>query len=166
VDERFKLNGGYIGISEWILGYHNQKWMGLLTREVMETANNYETAQKMLARPRLVAPVYFILVGTKSNQGCVITRSRSKFDIWNIGEKHEYQNGSWYLVQTNYDHWEKPPFFDDRRSPAIQCMDEFGQDKPWDILYNVLSTRPILNKVSGLIIICIVNHLQIFNKKN
>ncbi|XP_069686152.1 acid ceramidase-like isoform X2 [Periplaneta americana] len=148
VDERFKLDGGYIGISEWILGYHNQKWMGLLTREVMETADNYKTAQKMLAKPHLIAPVYFILAGSKSDEGCIITRSRTKFDIWNIGEKHEHQNESWYLVQTNYDHWEKPPFFDDRRSPAIHCMEEFGRADPLSTIYNVLSTRPILNKLT------------------
>ncbi|KAJ9601055.1 hypothetical protein L9F63_000790, partial [Diploptera punctata] len=148
VDERFKLNGGYIGISEWILGYHNQKWMGLLTREVMENAKDYKTAQKMLAKPKLIAPVYFILAGSKANEGCIITRGRTSFDIWNIGEKQTYQNGSWYLVQTNYDHWENPPFFDDRRTPAIICMEEFGQEKPFSTLNKVLSTRPVLNKLT------------------
>ncbi|PSN57281.1 Acid ceramidase [Blattella germanica] len=142
-----KLNGGYIGIAEWILGYHNQKWMGLLTREVMENAQDYKIAQKMLAKPQLVAPVYFILAGRKSNESCIITRGRSSFDIWNIGEKHKQQKGSWYLVETNYDHWEKPPFYDDRRTPAVLCMEEFGQDEPLNTLLKVLSTRPVLNKV-------------------
>ena len=150
MDERFKLNGGYIGISEWILGYRNQKWMGLLTREVMENADDYKTAQKMLAKPNLVAPVYFILAGSRENEGCIITRGRTTFDIWNVGQKETFQNGSWYLVQTNYDHWEKPPFFDDRRTPAIICMEEFGREEPVSTLNKVLSTRPVLNKVTNI----------------
>ena len=32
------------------------------------------------------------------------------------------KNGKWFLVQTNYDPIEKPPFFDDRRTPATKCM--------------------------------------------
>lgn len=148
VNERFVLNGGYIGLAEWILGRHDQKWMGLLTRQVMETAESYKAAQKYLSSVPLIAPVYFILAGKKSHQGCVITRSRDDFDIWGLGAKHTNQTGDWYLVQTNYDHWNTPPFYDDRRNPAIVCMEKFGRQNPFDTMYKVLSTRPVLNKLT------------------
>lgn len=68
VNERFKLNGGFVGLVEWILGRRNQKWNGILTREVMEKSDNYKEAQKMLSSPNLIAPCYFILTGTKTKQ--------------------------------------------------------------------------------------------------
>lgn len=70
VNERFILQGGYIGLAEWILGRHNQKWMGIVTREVMETAKSYTAAQKSLSSVPLIAPIYFILAGNKSHQVC------------------------------------------------------------------------------------------------
>ena len=36
--------------------------------------------------------------------------------------------GRWYLLQTNYDPWTKPPFYDDRRTPGNICMKEWGQE--------------------------------------
>lgn len=34
----------------------------------MEEADSFKAAQKMLIEPDLIAPVYFILAGTKGNQ--------------------------------------------------------------------------------------------------
>uniref|UniRef100_A0A8D9EV87 Acid ceramidase n=2 Tax=Cacopsylla melanoneura TaxID=428564 RepID=A0A8D9EV87_9HEMI len=148
VNERFKLNGGYVGIAEWIFGHRSQRWMGLLTRQVMEEANSFQMAQEMLTKPELVAPVYFILAGNETKQGILITRGRSKANTLAIGSNRTNDFQSWYLVQTNYDHWEKPPFYDDRRGPAVTCMNKWGQDNPKRTLYNVLSTRPVLNKLT------------------
>lgn len=51
-------------------------------------------------------------------QGCVITRSREKaIDVWRMD-----QANNWYILETNYDHWENPLFLDDRRTPAHKCM--------------------------------------------
>ena len=44
------------------------RWMSFLTREVMENAETYEEAKIMLSKPRLLAPVYFILGGVNSSQ--------------------------------------------------------------------------------------------------
>ncbi|XP_054261164.1 acid ceramidase-like [Macrosteles quadrilineatus] len=149
IDERFMLDGGYVGLAEWILGIRDSSWLGLLTRRVMESASTYKEAQQMLTHTPLVAPVYFILAGT-SQQGSIITRGRRDADVWPLGSRHKQQNGSWFLVQTNYDHWKGTPFFDHRRQHAVQCMDEIGQQKPLETLYRVLSTRPILNKETTL----------------
>lgn len=147
VNERFKLNGGYVGIIEWILGHRNQKWNGILTREVMEKASSYTEAQKMLILPKLLAPTYFILTGNKSAQGCVITRGRHDVNLWFL-RNYENTPTSWYLVQTNYDHWKPPPPLDNRRVPAIICLELFGQENAVFTLYNVMSTVPVLNKLT------------------
>ncbi|XP_065201541.1 acid ceramidase-like isoform X2 [Planococcus citri] len=146
VNERFKLNGGLIGIIEWIFGRRNQQWNGILTRQVMEKANSYNEAQKLLSSPHLLAPCYFILTGTKPDQGCVITRGRHDFDMWSLAD--EKMKNTWYLVQTNYDHWKKPPSFDDRSSPATICLELLGRQDAIYSLYNVLSTIPVLNKLT------------------
>ncbi|KAK7070431.1 N-acylsphingosine amidohydrolase (acid ceramidase) [Halocaridina rubra] len=149
VDKRFSLNGGMVGLLEWILfNDHNQSWVSFLTREVMQEANDYNVAKELLSETRLLAPVYFILAGTKAGEGSVITRDRSNANVLELGS-NKNGSGSWYLVQTNYDHWKTPPFFDDRRTPANRCMMEGGQKNvSFNLLYNVLSTKPVLNKES------------------
>ena len=36
----------------------------------------------------------------------------------------EYFLEGWYVLQTNYDNWKNPPFFDDRRTTGLKCMSE------------------------------------------
>lgn len=36
--------------------------------------------------------------------------------------------GRWYVLETNYDHWEEPLFLDDRRTPAMKCMNQTTQE--------------------------------------
>jgi len=156
VNERFVINGGYIGIIEWILGIHNQKWVGFLTRDVM-TSKNYYEAQKQLTKARLVSPVYFTLVGSKPGQGCIITRGHTYSNIFEMGSHHSWQNETWFLVQTNYDHWKTPPFYDDRRTPAVTCLEQLGNINPVKTLFDVLSTKPVLNKLTTFTSIIDVN---------
>ncbi|MBN3317339.1 ASAH1 ceramidase, partial [Atractosteus spatula] len=146
MNERFSLDGGFIGILEWILGRRDGVWMSFLTRSVLENATNYDDAKNQLSKTKMLAPAYFILGGNKSGQGCVITRSRrASLDIWEI----DLEKGRWYVLETNYDHWKKPLFLDDRRTPAMKCMNQTTQAKiaPATI-YNVLSTKPVLNKLT------------------
>ncbi|XP_042226882.1 acid ceramidase-like isoform X2 [Homarus americanus] len=147
INKRFALNGGFVGLLEWILfNDYNQSWVSFLSREIMEEVENYEEAQTRLIKTRLLAPVYFILGGTQPGQGCIITRDRDNSNLLTLGST-KTGSGSWYLVQTNYDHWKKPPFFDDRRTPANRCMTEGGPNNAsLGLIYNVLSTKPVLNK--------------------
>ena len=39
----------------------------------------------------------------------------------------EVKLGRWYVLETNYDHWEDPLFLDDRRTPAMKCMNQTTQ---------------------------------------
>lgn len=79
-------------------------------------------------------------------QGCVITRGRNDVNLWLLSNDENPPN-SWYLVQTNYDHWKPPPPLDNRRVPAVTCLELFGQENAVLTLYNVMSTVPVLNKV-------------------
>ncbi|CAG0886982.1 unnamed protein product [Darwinula stevensoni] len=144
IDERFGMDAGILGILKWILGDRSGTWLGFLTRSVMEEETTYEAALRRLSDTRLLAPVYFILAGPST--GAVVTRWKKKYDVWELDDKAA---APWYLVETNYDHWDKPPFFDNRRDPAIACLERAGQHAlNRSLLYDVLSTRPILNKLT------------------
>ncbi|KAK4289926.1 hypothetical protein Pmani_037136 [Petrolisthes manimaculis] len=147
LNKRLSLGGGLMGILEWVLfGDHKQSWVSLLPREVLEEADNYKEAQHILTSRRLLAPVYYILAGPEPLQGCIITRDRDNSNLVTLGSKTE-GSGSWFLVQTNYDNWKQAPFFDDRRTPSCHCLTQAGQQNTSSsLLYNVLSTKPVLNK--------------------
>uniref|UniRef100_A0A8C8RGL6 Acid ceramidase n=1 Tax=Pelusios castaneus TaxID=367368 RepID=A0A8C8RGL6_9SAUR len=146
MNERFSVNGGYIGIFEWILGRRDGMWMGFLTRTVLENGTSYQEAKDQLVKTRLLAPAYFILGGNKSGEGCVITRSRqSILDVWDL----DANGGTWYVLETNYDRWKAPLVLDDRRTPAMKCMNQTKQENiSLPAIYDVLSTKPILNKLT------------------
>uniref|UniRef100_A0A3Q1FC10 Acid ceramidase n=1 Tax=Acanthochromis polyacanthus TaxID=80966 RepID=A0A3Q1FC10_9TELE len=137
MNERFSLDGGYIGIMEWILGQRDGMWMSFLTRSVLENANSYEEAKHRLAETKMLAPAYFILGGNRTGQGCIITRSRLlSIDVLEIDVKL----GRWYVLETNYDHWKEPLFLDDRRTPAMKCMNQTTQTILCQYKYSVFST--------------------------
>ncbi|KAK2169189.1 hypothetical protein LSH36_12g34021 [Paralvinella palmiformis] len=124
MNDRFAIDGGYVGILEWILGIRDSRWIGFLTRDVMENATGYEMAKHMLTDTPLLSPTYFILGGNSSRQACVITRSRKKaLDVWDLGTR----NSSWYILETNYDNWKKALFVDDRRTAAHKCLNKLTQ---------------------------------------
>ncbi|KAH9491918.1 Acid ceramidase [Bulinus truncatus] len=138
-----KDGGGIVGILKWILGDRNESWLGFLTRSVLEKATSFTQAKAMLENTVMLSPAYFILGGNKSGEGVVITRDRDRdVDTWTM------RNASnWYILQTNYDHWNPPPIIDDRRTPAHKCMNQMGQKNVgFPGLFNVLSTQPVLNK--------------------
>lgn len=50
--------------------------------------------------------------------------------------------GRWYVLETNYDHWKEPLFLDDRRTPAMKCMNQTTQKVSTDdarFLYDCVS---------------------------
>lgn len=174
LDERFSLDGGFVGIIRWLMGDRTASWAGFLMREVLDQAPGYPEALATLATTKLLAPVYFILGGNASEQvisiqislsfrvgvadiaellgtllqGAIITRGRNYADTWFLGRGSISQTATWYLIETNYDHWQMPPFYDDRRTPAIHCLDATGnRNASLPALFDVLSTRPVLNKV-------------------
>ncbi|XP_012371530.1 acid ceramidase-like [Octodon degus] len=146
INERFSIHGGYLGVLEWILGKKDAMWIGFITRSVLENGTSYEEAKKILTQANLLVPAYFILGGKQSGEGCVITRERKdSLDVYELSPKQ----GRWYVVQTNYDRWKAPLFHNDRRTPAQMCLKRVTQENlSFSTLYNILSTKPILNKLT------------------
>ena len=110
---------------------------------VADKEMTFETVVDFLATGRLIAPSYIIVGGTKAGEGVVITRDRTAAkDLWRL----DPDNGRWYLVETNYDHWQPPPTSDNRRDPAIKAMDETTHaGLNATSLFKVMSTPPVLN---------------------
>ena len=151
-------------IFSWVLGMRSGSPMAVVTRRLFEEeADSYEEAKKYLETVPLLSPVYFIVGGASGDQGCVITRNNDRsLALRSLASVDE----SW-ILQTNYDHWTSAPSWDDRRTPANDCMKEAmmkssssssssqlsssstGNSTSSTMtlakLFNVLSTKPILN---------------------
>uniref|UniRef100_A0A1X7U5P5 N-acylethanolamine-hydrolyzing acid amidase n=1 Tax=Amphimedon queenslandica TaxID=400682 RepID=A0A1X7U5P5_AMPQE len=118
--------------------------VSLLIRDVLEQNDiNFKMAVEKISSTPLITPSYIIIAGTGASDGVVITREReSAID-------HSYINidaGAWYVLETNYDHWEAPPKSDNRRDPGIKSMNTVGQAGiNATSLFKVLSTDPVLN---------------------
>lgn len=153
-NERFSLDGGYVGIIEWLMGKHTGNWLGFYSRDIFEKCDDYDCAKQNMMNAEMVAPVYFIIADGKSKKnGAVITRSREKtegvVDLYQ--EKDMTKSGSWFVLQTNYDPWDKPPFYDNRRDPGIKCMNTLAENETTitrDGIFDVLSTKPNLNMLT------------------
>ena len=120
-----------------------KKVIPFLIRDMLADANStFKTAVETFSNAPLIAPCYVIVGGAHPGEGAVITRNRTKaIDVVKLDTKQ----GQWYVLETNYDHWDAPPSTDDRRDPAIKAMNETGRNKisPVTIL-KVLSTPPVL----------------------
>ena len=112
-----------------------------LLRKTLVEANDYEEALQMLSSMPLIAPVYYIIAGLGPNDGALLSRDR------NDSIKPLYLNDTaWYLVQTNYDHWEDAPVFDDRRKYALEYITEVTQaNVDLDQVNGGLSKWPVRN---------------------
>lgn len=124
-------------------GYYPSGW---LVRDVLMTQNTFDGALSVLENTKIIAPIYYIVGGIDyqtPSQGAVITRNSTHcVDTWMLDDS-EY---NWYLVETNYDHWNPPPNDDNRRTPAVNAMNSVGQDNiNFNSLFDVLSTVPVLN---------------------
>uniref|UniRef100_A0A7S3GIA7 N-acylethanolamine-hydrolyzing acid amidase n=1 Tax=Palpitomonas bilix TaxID=652834 RepID=A0A7S3GIA7_9EUKA len=111
-------------------------------RVIMQEATDYESARTLASTISLAAPIYIIMAGSQPGEGCVVTRDRdAPVDVWDLSA-----TGSWYLIETNYDHWQPAPAGDDRRDYGIKHMDAVGQDKiSIDTLFDVMSMYPTMN---------------------
>ena len=70
MNERFKADGGYIGLFEWFFNINrNQAWVTLLARDILENDDlDFEAAVKILANTPLIAPCYYIFAGPEPYQ--------------------------------------------------------------------------------------------------
>jgi N-acylethanolamine-hydrolysing acid amidase len=101
-------------------GYNEISWE---LRNVLDTCDSWECANKRLSSDNINALGYIILAGTKENEGVVISRNR-------FGPAHQdnLNDTNWYLVQTNSDHWKLGhPCNTSRCGAARKHIDEIGQ---------------------------------------
>jgi acid ceramidase len=69
INERNALNGGYIGLLEWLLNTNrNQSFITFAIRDMLTKAESYDQAVKYLAEVPLLAPCYYIIAGPKAGQ--------------------------------------------------------------------------------------------------
>ncbi|XP_072019536.1 N-acylethanolamine-hydrolyzing acid amidase-like [Amphiura filiformis] len=118
-------------------------FVSFMLRDALSNDATYQEALNRLITKEEIAPVYYTIAGIRPDEGAVITRDHAKaLDVWMLDEP----NGRWYLLETNYDHWEPPPKDDDRRDPGNKAMLAVGQDDINDkTLMKVLSVKPVLN---------------------
>ncbi|UMM14952.1 hypothetical protein L5515_002572 [Caenorhabditis briggsae] len=146
-DDRFQLVGGYYGIFKWLFGLEaDGKWMSWLARETLEQKTTYLDAKEHLMNTPMLSPVYYILGGSKKNEGCIIARSLNGTAL--LTELADAKNG-WYLLETNYDQGQEDLYLDDRDTPGDRCMDKLSQKNAgFQGVFNVLSSRTNLNKLT------------------
>jgi len=120
----------------------NASLVTFLSREVFQNENSFNAAVENLSGDTLIADVYYIVAGVSAGEGAVISRNRmNATDVWMLDAPTR-----WFEVETNYDHWEQPPWFDDRVKPANTAMNTMGRtDLTLEGMFNVLSVKPVLN---------------------
>lgn len=97
-----------------------------------------------LSQP-LISTEYIIVGGARFGEGAIITRDRPHAaDVWRLQMPER-----WFILETNYDHWNAPPADDDRRDPANKMMNTSSVAKvTLDHLDQVLTTFPVLNSMT------------------
>ena len=118
--------------------------ISFLLRDVLQNSTlTFEETVEILSFTPLIAPSYLIVGGVYKTEAVVITRDRSSaIDQWYINP----DNGHWFILETNYDHWKPPPDSDNRRDPGIKAMNDVGRGNiNATTLFKVLSTPPVLN---------------------
>jgi len=121
--------------------------ISLYARQVAETQTNFASAVTALTNQPLSADVYFIVSGLGGDQGTVITRTpHNATDVWTINPS---VNQTWFVIETNYDHWTPAPWFDNRVYYATQGMLALGpQEVTLPGMLSVLSIKPVLNRMT------------------
>jgi acid ceramidase len=149
VDTRFDSNfDEYLVL--WLLGKYDGEFLSFKTREIMETEENYTAALQALTHYKPLGPCYIIIGGAQSGEGAVVTLAGGRDTALQVRElKDELVNGSFFVLQTNYDWPNAPPAYDDRRYPALDCMHKLGADNTnWASLWGVMSSNPTKNALT------------------
>jgi len=154
VDSRFDNNYDKY-LLEWFLNPNDPaQWLTFTTRIALEEYDNYDAAAQYIAASDLIGPAYIIVGGPDVNKGAVITKgpNNTLLDVWTIPNGLPANNSHvkpWYVLETNYDHWKDVPWYDDRRYPAEDCMNEIGSANfTLPALYNVLDGMPNRNRLT------------------
>ncbi|XP_029358330.1 N-acylethanolamine-hydrolyzing acid amidase [Echeneis naucrates] len=151
---KFTISGDQRGTEHWWNWWKNvvsavlyrRSPVSWLVRETLEEAQDFQDAVMRLSKIPIITGVYYIVGGVRPREGVVITRDRGgPADIWPL----DPVNGSWFRVETNFDHWLPPPARDHRREAANKALNATGQDHiNMNSLYQVLSLYPVCNRIT------------------
>lgn len=155
VDTRFDDTYSHFLI-EWLENKTDTaNFLTFLTRQAFETQDTFADTLAFISSHDMVGPSYTILAGANPGEGAVITNGPNRtvpVDIWHLSQGLPKNKTPYYLLQTNYDHWVEPPFFDNRQAPAMDCMNKLGQaGMTKENIYNVLHAHPNRNKLTTYI---------------
>jgi len=139
VNTRYSTNPFENFIEAW---NKNASIISFLVRDVLTNLNSFQDAVNALSNSVLVAPVYYTVGGASENEGVVLTRNW--YELLNAAQLS--LPSQWYQVQTNWDTWDTPLWWDTRRAKAIEVLNSVGrQNLSYSTLFEVLSTPPVLN---------------------
>jgi len=159
VDSRFDDNYDKY-LTEWLTNpADDAQLLTHMLREGIEDetiSNNFQSYVDHVASTDLVGPSYAIVGGPTAGDGAVITlgpNMTEAIDVWYIPDALPADAdaaGKFYVLETNYDHWDPAPIVDDRRTAAEDCMDNYvtatGVTK--EAIYNVLHASPNRNRLT------------------
>lgn len=85
--------------------------------------NFFTIIEKYHSKPKKNASVYSIYCL------CVLTMYFEKQNT-NLGlfSSLDIKRGTWYVLETNYDRWKPPLVLDNRRGPAMKCLNQTTQE--------------------------------------
>jgi acid ceramidase len=124
--------------------------ISFMIRDALLHNETYAQAMRTFEWTPLVADVFLIVSGPSVGDGSVVTRMRNApRNVWHMQPNGNWADGSQYLIETNYFHWEPAPADDNRRAAADEQMQKMTQaGLSFDGLWTVLSTEPVLNRLT------------------
>lgn len=118
-----------------------------MTRSIFEKAATYDDAVFYLKYTPITAPVYYIIAGTKANQGMIIAKDRLIYS--NTMTVNASNADNWFLVQTNHDTWNPTPVSDQGKfqyaTDQVKYMTKPYSNKE-NMMYYALSGAPVYNE--------------------
>jgi len=118
-----------------------------VVRQGFETIPDYEGFVKFLKETKTISNVFYIVAGTKENEGTIITKFRE--NVENVTSL-DVQKGRWYVLITNYNSRLSDPARDNRATAAREWMDKIGQTaiNKDNILEQVMKKYPVFNNLT------------------
>merc|ERR1711907_231518 len=133
----------------WLTGKSTASFISFAMRQALEGESSYAGLIQRLKSTAMVGPSYVISAGP--DDGAIFTYkagSTGPIDILTLSSA--ISNGSYFILQTNYDHWNAPPFFDNRRDPPEDCLRRMLSPSTIDRsrMFWLMSSEPTLNQLT------------------
>ncbi|GMR62190.1 hypothetical protein PMAYCL1PPCAC_32385 [Pristionchus mayeri] len=120
-----------------------QNPVSFLIRRTLDEESSFARAVDRLSSTHIIAPCYMIVGGMTEYEGAIISRDR-----WSAADVQTLNETNWFLVQTNFDHWNEEN--DDGRKPtAVELLSELDRsDLNATSIFEILSAPPVRNDLT------------------